>query len=284
MSCIVELIYRGNLKNIGNDKIQLIHGENVSKYELEILNMLFKGRNQIITFEQIKDIFINNNQKTQDFVDKFNNVKKKIEEKLFKCDIYSKTGEKILKILRVISVVGIINIVYAFYRYYQGDSIDIYIMFCSTIIATVFAIFLDYDTKINSKSVNRRNTGKVGIALISLLLCIVIWMIFEGDKHVGTLIIIGVIFVMNILTYIKTKSHILTEKGKYELAKAQGLKDYIQDYSLMKERELDSVIIWDEYLAYAVAFGIPNKITEKFGENLMNANILLQKIENILKM
>ena len=284
MSCIVELIYRGNLKNIGNDKIQLIHGENVSKYELEILNMLFKGRNQIITFEQIKDIFINNNQKTQDFFDRFNNVKKKIEEKLFKCDIYSKTGEKILKILRVISVVGIINIVYAFYRYYQGDSIDIYIMFCSTIIATVFAIFLDYDTKINSKSVNTRNTGKGGIALISLLLCIVIWMIFEGDKHVGTLIIIGVIFVMNILTYIKTKSHILTEKGKYELAKAQGLKDYIQDYSLMKERELDSVIIWDEYLAYAVAFGIPNKITEKFGENLMNANILLQKIENILKM
>lgn len=284
MSCIVELIYRGNLKNIGNDKIQLIHGENASKYELEILNLLFKGKNQIITFEEIKDIFMNNNQKTQDFFDKFKNIKKKIEEKLFDYNIYSKTGEKILKILRVISMVGLINIVYVFYRYYEGKSIDIYLMFCSTIIATVFTIFLVWNTKISSKNMNTRNTGRLGISLISLLLCIIIWIIFEGDKHVGTLIIIGIIFVMNLLTYMKTKSHILTEKGKYELSKAQGLNDYIQDYSLMKERELDSVVIWDEYLAYAVAFGIPNKITEKISENLMNANIVLQKIEKILKM
>ena len=127
-------------------------------------------------------------------------------------------------------------------------------------------------------------SGKIGMRLAVILIGIIIWIIFEGNKHIGTLIIIGIIFGMNILTYMKTKLHILTENGKYELSKAQGLKNYIQDYSLMKERELDSVIIWDEYLAYAVAFGIPNKITEKFGENLMNANIVLQKIENILKM
>ena len=45
---------------------------------------------------------------------------------------------------------------------------------------------------------------------------------------------------------------------------------------------LESTIIWDEYLAYAVAFGIPNKIIEKFNEGLMNTNIIIQKIESIL--
>ena len=89
---------------------------------------------------------------------------------------------------------------------------------------------------------------------------------------------------MNILTYAKTKLYILTPKGKCELEKAQGLKNYILDYSLMKERELKSVIIWDEFLAYAVAFGIPNKITDIFNENLMNTNIVIQRIESILKM
>lgn len=114
MSCIVELINMGNLKNIGNENIQLIHTENISKYELEILELLFKEKNQIISFNEIKEIFINNNQKTQEFFDKFNSIKKNIEERLFDYNIYSKKGENFLKLLRGISIVGMIDILYLF--------------------------------------------------------------------------------------------------------------------------------------------------------------------------
>ena len=43
----------------------------------------------------------------------------------------------------------------------------------------------------------------------------------------------------------------------------------------MKERDLDSIIIWDKYLAYSVAFGIPNKIINKLYEELYNLNIII---------
>ena len=89
--------------------------------------------------------------------------------------------------------------------------------------------------------------------------------------------------ILNTVLLIKSRTHIFTSTGIIEYNKAKGLKSYIEDYSLMKQRDIDSVIIWDEYLAYAVAFGIPNKITDKFNEKLMIANITLQKIDKILR-
>ena len=61
------------------------------------------------------------------------------------------------------------------------------------------------------------------------------------------------------------------------------LKRYINDYSLIKSRDLESVIIWDEYLAYATAFGIPNKVTDKIYEEWYNLNLNLQVVEKILR-
>ena len=75
----------------------------------------------------------------------------------------------------------------------------------------------------------------------------------------------------------------LQKNGRIEYARVLGLKHYIEDYSLMEKRDLESVIIWDEYLAYAVAFGIPNKITRKFKENLMEINVILQTLDEFLK-
>ena len=39
----------------------------------------------------------------------------------------------------------------------------------------------------------------------------------------------------------------------------------------------------DEYLAYSVAFSIPNKITSRFNEVLMNSNIILQRIDKFIR-
>ena len=61
------------------------------------------------------------------------------------------------------------------------------------------------------------------------------------------------------------------------------LKKYINDYSLIKNRDLESVIIWDEYLAYATAFGIPNKVTDSIYEGWYNLNLNLQVVEKILR-
>ena len=52
------------------------------------------------------------------------------------------------------------------------------------------------------------------------------------------------------------------------------MKNLIEKYSVMENRDMDSNIIWGDYLAYAVAFGLANKISNKFEESSMMQSIL----------
>jgi len=282
MSCIVELIYRGNLENIGKDKVKLVKYDNISEYEREILDLLFKEEGQQITFEQIREIFIKDNRKTKELFNKFKSIKKKICSMLFEYNIYSKLGENLLKTIRIISV-GILVIMVCMFFYINSK------IFLMQLIISIFMVIFLMTIKeldINLFDKTRRGTetkSDIKVRIFTEIGVIVVLAIIQVQSNLNSMLIIGLIVIFNIAIINKTNTHIFTETGKYEFRRVNGLKNYIVDYSLMKERELDSVIVWDEYLAYAVAFGIPNKITDKFSENLMNTNIVLQKIENILK-
>lgn len=52
----------------------------------------------------------------------------------------------------------------------------------------------------------------------------------------------------------------LSEKGKSELAEVMGLKKYLNDFSLIAEREINETIIWQDYMVYATLFGIADKV------------------------
>ena len=277
MSCIVELIYRGNLKNIGNDKIQLLDYYNTSELERGILDLLFKGKGQIITFEQIKQMFMKENNNTQIFLKKLKKIKKKIEEKLIDYNLYSKTGERTLKILRVFSGIIITCLTYILSKMVSGSNILAIIFSMIMVLAIILLV------RKSNKKKNMYLFWPIIICMVLLTWLVVKFVSLYWYQHLASILIIVSVFLGNIVILIKTKSHVLTQMGRIEYSRAQRLKNYIKDYSLMEERELDSVIIWDEYLAYAVAFGIPNKITKQLNENLMKTNIVLQKIESILK-
>lgn len=285
MSCIVDLIYRGNIRNVENEKIHLISEENISEYEQEIISLIFKEKNQIVTFEEIKNMFIDSSKNTQEFFDRFKVIKEKIKKRLFDYHIYSKVGEVVLKILRVISIIILINIPYILFVVLipSGEIILSNIWIYNLMIALA-VIVIDINLKSQKKIKFEGGLIYQRVFAIFFIIGVIVLVWNNWYKHLGAIILISIIFILNLIIFIKSKSHVFTRTGKIEFARVQGLKNYIVDYSLMKERELDSVIIWDEYLAYAVAFGIPNKITDKFNENLMNTNIVLQKLENILKM
>ena len=107
----------------------------------------------------------------------------------------------------------------------------------------------------------------------------------KNSKKTQAITGITIYFTIALLVFLKylCKNIMLTEQGKEEKNKLLSLKKYIIDYSLIKNRELESVVIWDEYLAYAVAFSIPNKITEQIYEKWYDLNLKLQVFENILK-
>ena len=56
----------------------------------------------------------------------------------------------------------------------------------------------------------------------------------------------------------------LSDKGKEELSEVVGLKKYLDEFTLIAEREITETIIWKEYMVYATLFGIADKVLEQF--------------------
>ena len=53
-------------------------------------------------------------------------------------------------------------------------------------------------------------------------------------------------------------------KSEEERKKLVQLKNFLQDFTLMNEREANQVMLWKDYLVYAQLFGIADKVTENF--------------------
>ena len=55
-----------------------------------------------------------------------------------------------------------------------------------------------------------------------------------------------------------------TEKGEEINKNIEGLKQYIKDYSLLKDKDKETLTVWEEYLIYSVIFDINDaKIVQK---------------------
>jgi uncharacterized membrane protein len=52
----------------------------------------------------------------------------------------------------------------------------------------------------------------------------------------------------------------LNKKGEEELARANGLKKYMLDFSNLKEYEIPQLILWEEYLVYATMMNISKEV------------------------
>ncbi len=63
------------------------------------------------------------------------------------------------------------------------------------------------------------------------------------------------------LTILKEKS---SEKKNIELGKLLCLKQFLKDFTIIEERGVVEVNLWNEYLVFASLFGIANKVKEDF--------------------
>lgn len=55
----------------------------------------------------------------------------------------------------------------------------------------------------------------------------------------------------------------ITVKGLEEREQWKGLKKYMEDFSLLKEKEIPDLVLWEKYLVYATAFGIADKVLKQ---------------------
>ena len=70
----------------------------------------------------------------------------------------------------------------------------------------------------------------------------------------------GYMFVEQICYF--NKNYTRTIKGKMLLNKAYALKNYLKDYSLIKERTEAELVLWEYYLIYAVALDVNVKLED----------------------
>lgn len=85
-------------------------------------------------------------------------------------------------------------------------------------------------------------------------------------------IFIGLYIIIEQIKYIK-KGYRVTLKGKEMLNKAYALKNYLNNYSLIKERTEEELVLWEYYLIYAIILDvnvdIEDEIIEKYVKSIL---------------
>ena len=89
-------------------------------------------------------------------------------------------------------------------------------------------------------------------------------------KNVFLAILVALLPLLGLMLYswkmqekIKGKIAVLTQAGSDEKAEWKGLAKFMEDFSLLDEKELPDLVLWEKYLVYATAFGIADKVIEQ---------------------
>ncbi len=283
MTTIVELNIRGNINIINNDTLELVSYDNLEIYEQSIVNLLFK--NKTIKFSDINNTFANSNKSTIQFTQKMSLIKECLLEKIYSMNIFSKGLTFLNKAIGLCTILISINMPQILLN--NSSSMKKFFFILSLLI-TFYYIKSNIGKKTIREEIITNNKRRTVIDIrIVFLLILTVFIIISTSINVAKYHIIFFMFTLlaiclNIYIAYHSQGIILTKEGKEEQLKLVELKNYINDYSLIRNRDLESVIIWDKYLAYATAFGIPNKITNSIYEEWYNLNINLQVVEKIL--
>lgn len=282
MTVITDLITRGNIEVINNEAIVLKNRQNLSEYEQKIVGIIFEEGKQIY-FSQFKDIFVKINSKTKEIYQAIEEIKDGIIEELTYKGLLSKKKKTIINIIRKCMIMNIVVILLTI----SGLIFSVQTIFPFLIIMVIIMFIFKSKKKTFFEKMDEinhsRSSTKLKMMIVTFCIIIIIGMVWYINMvPVGNSIFM-IIMILEIIFIIKTKKQFLTSKGREEKRRILELKKYLEEYSIMEERDLQDIIIWDKYLAYATAFGIPNKITKKIYEDYMNMNITLQKIEKIIK-
>lgn len=114
--------------------------------------------------------------------------------------------------------------------------------------------------------------GVVVIQPIFLLLFLIFILAMVYGENIGfniginaTLIITSLLGILSIGKKVRILRRVnpFTQQGVNEREKWKGLKKYMEDFSLLNEREVKDVEIWERFLVYATAFGISEKVIKQ---------------------
>jgi len=82
------------------------------------------------------------------------------------------------------------------------------------------------------------------------------------DLAYGGFFALAASYIVAAYTYHKAKKHslLLTQFGEDETRRWRGLYEFLNSETLMNERTVVELPLWEQYLVYATAFGISDKV------------------------
>lgn len=208
-------------------KVKIIaEPEGLKKDELEVYKLLKKAGNSNEEFD-IADLNKYAKKKYDDYSNSINSVVNSCRNSLYDLKLIDKAKEK---------------------NYLKGESAETkYAIFKNSyiwlIIAHIIAIMIPF--------FRRPIVYGMGFGVFSNL----------------TYILIGILPLMIIKLYYWKKQgkilgniSVITQAGNDEKEQWLALKNYLEDYSLLKEKDIPDLVLWEKYLVYATAFGISEEV------------------------
>ena len=124
---------------------------------------------------------------------------------------------------------------------------------------------------INNKLVNKKEVSSfwgdaVGFEFKTGIIFMALETVFPGKWYRTALIINIIAFIMTFVILSAIKRHIRTNKGKELALKFKGLKNFLKDYTLLSERDINYINISDRYLPFSLGLGVANKLENSYIE------------------
>lgn len=269
ISATILDLYRKNILDFKDYKIivkNINDNINLKKSEYEILNMIKENDFSIQRINKWENICIQ-----EALNDKYIKLKDDLIREIFASSIFLICSIFIVLTLRS-GISSKIDNVYKELRMRNGN---------------ILSQYMNIGESDESKIETLKNNNEVKEAVRNIIIDtgLLIMTIIFCSLFVFILMIIPIYFIIKILYEIimaKDSLIIRTKKGKILAEQIKGMKNYIHDFSYLSERNKENVVIWDDFLIYAVVLEENEKIVDDILK-YNNINIgLLNEIKQIL--
>ena len=255
-----------------------------------VYEWIFGTREQIELIDALKEMPKNKNAN-----EKFKSLNKMVQNKLNEKGINKKGVPKVLRIFNTILfaiavIVAIKHILYEGMEIYSNmDMIfAIFVILISMLPFTMMLLYIPILLIVGirhkiTKLIHKITGQRVIITAISIiaifLIIIVLTILFSNPANrylIADEILICIAIVIMLTDNLMLQNSVTMIE---DYSKLNGLKDKIEDYSMMEDRDIEQITLWGKYLSYAVSFGIANKIAKRI-KGLYLDDDLLQILNN----
>ncbi len=117
-----------------------------------------------------------------------------------------------------------------------------------------------YNEKIHKEGQNW--AGKAALYVLGIIYACAMMSLLR-NMALGLVLILLSVLCIGMCVVMATRLKGITQKGINEKGGWCGLKRYMEDYSMIDDREVPELVIWEKYLVYATAFGIADKVLKQ---------------------